>query len=305
MSTQAVALPGMDGRRAYDLTEEVIRQNSKTFYFATQLLPHFARKAVRVLYGFCRASDDLVDRREATVADVEAWRAAVDLPLERQTDPILFAWTMVRDHFHVNRQYEQELLDGIEKDLAFQPYATWKELEQYCYQVASTVGLLSIPIIGVANGSSFEEAAPFAVQLGIALQLTNILRDVGEDLQYGRMYLPLEDLYRFGLKLEDLYQRVYDTRFIQLMKFEIERARQYYRASLPGIKLLNPAAQPAVGAAALLYEAILDEIERNQYQVYEKRAHTSGLRKISMLPEIFIKIWGLKKPRVPMNFETI
>ncbi len=277
--------------------ERIIRKHSKTFFFATGLLPEAPRAAIRALYAFCRETDDLVDRREATMADVENWQSLVKRPCAEQDHPTLLLWACVRDQYGVNPQYEQELIDGVRMDLEFSPFQTWNDLQLYCYHVASTVGLLSIPIIGLAKGVSFEQATPFAIQLDMALQLTNILRDVGEDLDRGRVYLPLEDLQRFDLSLEDVEQRVFDERFIQLMRFEIQRARDLYAQSLPGINLLHPAARPAVGAAALLYAAILDEIERLHYQVNNKRAHTSAWQKMRLLPAILWKIQRLPRLR--------
>ncbi len=281
MSESFISLPqaGWSYEKALLETEKVIRQHSKTFFFATALLPYAQRRAIRALYGFCRASDDLVDCDDTRLEDFENWRAEVNLPAHQQTSAILASWAHVREQYAIDRQYENELLEGIRMDLAFHPYATWQDLEKYCYQVAATVGLLSMPVIGLADGVRFEQAAEPAIQLGIALQLTNILRDVGEDGERGRVYLPLEDLARFQLTMRDIQNQVYDHRFIALMKFEIERARQLYRQALPGIALLSASARPAVGAAALLYQRILDEIEANQYQVYTLRAHTSGLAK--------------------------
>ena len=281
--------------------EQVIRAHSKTFYFATSLLPRAPRQGIRALYGFCRSTDDLVDTAEhgsAGLKEVEKWRAQTALPAEEQTSPILYTWARVREAYGVDRLYERELIDGVARDVQFTPYRTWSDLEYYCYAVASTVGLLSMPIIGLAPGATFEQAAPYAIQLGIALQLTNILRDIGEDARLGRVYFPQEDLARFDLTLQDIYDQVYDERFIRLMRFEIERARQIYQQALPGIMLLSPSARPAVGAAALLYRAILDEIENIDYQVYQKRAHTSKWKKISLLPKIFTTIWRLKQPQV-------
>ena len=274
-------------------TEQVIRRHSKTFFFATALLPKTEQKAIRALYAFCRASDDLADCEDTRLEDFENWRAAVARSAQEQDDPLLASWAHVREQYAVDRKYEQELLDGIRMDLQFQPYRTWEDLEQYCYRVASTVGLLSIPIIGLAPGVRFEQAAPQAIQLGVALQLTNILRDVGEDSQRGRVYLPIEDLARFGLTLWDIQNQVYDERFMRLMQFEIERARRLYREALPGIRLLSAKARPAVGAAGLLYGRILSEIEGIAYQVYQKRAHTSGIRKLSMLPGILWRVYTL------------
>jgi 15-cis-phytoene synthase len=302
MSTYAetkMAHPALSAALAQQQAEQVIRAHSKTFFFATALLPRNARHGIRALYGFCRSTDDLVDSAEsgcAGIAELEIWRAQTALEDHGQTNPILFAWAQVRRAYQVNRQYEQELIDGVARDLQFVPYPTWESLQQYCYQVASTVGLLSMPIIGLAKGATFAQAAPFAIQLGIALQLTNILRDVGEDARRGRVYFPLEDLHRFGLTLEDIRNELYNDNFIALMRFEIERARQLYRQALPGIRLLNPSVRPAVGAAALLYRAILDEIEQIDYRVYQIRAHTSGLKKLAMLPGIFATIWTLKDP---------
>jgi 15-cis-phytoene synthase len=277
-------------------TEEVIRQHSKTFHFATGLLPSHSKSAVRALYGFCRRTDDLVDRDDATLAELEAWRAQVDLPVEEQTDPVLFYWSSIRQKYQVNRQYEQELIDGVSMDLEHRIYQTWQELERYCYHVASTVGLMSLPIIGTAEGVSHDDAAPYAIKLGVALQMTNILRDVGEDLVRNRIYLPQEDLARFGLTHADIQARVSDHRFINLMRFEIERTRRLFEESLPGIALLNPLVRPAVAAAALLYRAILDEIEAIRYHVYTRRAFVSGWKKLALLPGIFWQIRTLKPP---------
>jgi phytoene synthase len=281
---------GLNRNEAEEQTEQIIQIHSRTFYFATRLLPRAARKAVGALYAFCRTSDDLVDRAGATREDVEAWRAQVCQPLQAQTDPVLICWAQTRQAYHIDQRYEQELIDGVAMDIDFKPYNTWQDLQKYCYRVASTVGLLSMPIIGLAPGASFEEAAPFATKLGIALQLTNILRDIGEDKQRGRVYLPLEDLEQFGLTLNDIYLETHDQRFIDLMKFEIARARQLYQEALPGIKLLSPSARPSVGAAALLYRAILNEIEKNNYQVYTRRAYTTTARKLLMLPGILLTI---------------
>jgi 15-cis-phytoene synthase len=286
----------MDSTAAQHATEEIIRKHSKTFYFATGLLPEKSRAAIRALYAFCRETDDLVDRKDTTLSDLEAWRTLVNRPAEEQDHPTLYVWAKIRQAYPVNRKYEQELIDGVGMDLDFHPYQTWDELANYCYHVAATVGLLSMPIIGLADGADFEQAARHAIQLGIALQLTNILRDVGEDMGRGRVYLPVEDLKRFHLSIEDIRAGVYDERFIGMMKYEIARARQIYREALPGITLLSKAARPAVGAAALLYAAILDEIEKLDYQVYTHRAHTSAWKKITLLPHI---LWTIAHVRIP------
>ncbi len=283
---------------AFAQADQSIRQNSKTFYFATSLLPERKRRAIRVLYAFCRATDNLVDIDGAGLSDVEHWRNEVRLPPERQRDAMLFLWALTRQEFGVNPIYESELIDGVASDLKPAFYQTWQQLEKYCYQVASTVGLLSMPIIGLRKGITFKQAEPYAILLGIALQLTNILRDIGEDAEGGKVYLPEEDLQHFGLTPSDIKNRVRDERFIALMQFEIQRARRLYYQAMPGIALLSWSGRFAVGAAALLYRAILDEIEMIQYQVYVVRAHTSGLKKLAMLPGIMLAVLKLRPPLV-------
>lgn len=271
---------------AYAECDRITRHNSKTFYLATRLLPRSSRRAVRALYAFCRTTDDLVDVDGATRADLARWRAEVARPAQRQRDPVLVCWADTRERYDVDPRYEQELIDGVALDLEPARYATWPELAHYCYLVASTVGLLSLPLIGLARGVTFAQAAPYAIQLGIALQLTNILRDVGEDAAHGRVYLPERDLARFGLTAEDILRGVYDERFVALMQFEIARAQRLFDVALPGIKLLAPSARPAVGAAALLYRAILDRIVAIDYRVHTERASTSGKAKLLRLPGI-------------------
>jgi phytoene synthase len=288
----------LDVDAAYAQADRVTRRNSQTFYLATALLPRPARRAVRALYAFCRATDDLVDRQGATAADVTRWRAAVNRPMGDQTDPVLLAWALTRERFGVDRRHEAELMDGVAQDLSQTRYDTWAELERYCYLVASTVGLLAMPILGLAPGARWEEAAPFAIQLGIALQLTNILRDVGEDAAHGRVYLPHTDLARFGLTEADILAGTHDARFVALMQFEIARARQLYVEALPGVALLSPAARPAVGAAALLYRAILNRIEALGYQVHTQRASTSARQKLLMLPGVLWQVLTQAPPRL-------
>ncbi len=281
-------------RLAFEQVKAVIRDHSRTFFFATGLLPIRKRWAIRALYAFGRRTDDMVDKENATLADVEAWREQVRKPLADQDDPLLRVWTLTRDAFGVDTCYEDELIDGVAMDINFKPYKTWDDLKGYCYRVASTVGLLSMPIIGLAKGYTPAQAAPFAITLGIALQLTNILRDVGEDLERGRIYFPQDDLVQFGLTLGDIEGQTCDERFIALMKFEIARARDLYAQALPGIAMLHPSARPAVGAAALVYRAILDEIEAIDYRVYDQRAFTSGFKKLRMLPGILWQVWRIK-----------
>lgn len=294
LHTEALSL-----QQAFAHTEQLTRRHSATFFSATALLPGAARRAIRALYAFCRTTDDLVDLETATLADVERWRVQARHPSRRQTDPVLQAWARIREQHEVDTSYQEELIDGVAMDLRQHRYETWADLRRYCYLVASTVGLLSMPIIGLTPGATFAQARPYAVTLGIALQLTNILRDVGEDALRGRVYLPLEDLRRFNLTPEDILNRVHDDRFVALMRFEIARAQTLFEEALPGVALLAPAARPAVGAAALFYRAILERIESLHYDVHTQRAHTTGFQKLALLPGILWKVWRIPTPVLP------
>ncbi|MGQ9814509.1 MAG: phytoene/squalene synthase family protein [Candidatus Roseilinea sp.] len=210
------------------------------------------------------------------------------MPASAQRHPVLYAWAEVRDRYEIPQQYVEELIDGCAMDLTIQRYQTFEELQLYCYRVASTVGLISMHIIGLEDDSpkSAENARTAAIQLGVALQLTNILRDVGEDLSLGRIYLPQEDLQRFGYTEADLHNAVVDDRFKALMRFQIERVNNLYDANLPGIACLKPEGRLAVGAAIMLYRGILRRIMDNDFDVFRKRAYLSTFEKIRMMPSI-------------------
>lgn len=292
----------VDLERAFELCNEITRDHSKSFYFSTALLPPEKRRAIRAFYAFCRTTDDTVDvlskSEPETGPYLDEWRRSSRLSAREQTNPVLAAWTSVRDQYAVPQQYVEELIDGCEMDLTIKRYQIWGELQHYCYCVASTVGLISMHILGV-NGDSaavFERSRQPAIDLGIALQLTNILRDVGEDLARGRIYLPQEDLRRFGVSEEQLHDGVVDERFRALMRFEIQRAHEYYERSIPAIASLKQDSRLAVGAAALLYRGILEKIVENDFDVFTLRAHLSFREKLQRMPSIFRLVRRLKPP---------
>jgi phytoene synthase len=269
---------------AYHHCETVTRQYSHTFYMASSLLPYPERKAIRALYAFCRVSDDLVDRAKGDrAAALDAWRQRSLSSQPHADDPVALAWADARARYQIPRQYAEQLLDGITTDLTQTRYQSFAELAQYSYGVASTVGLMSMHIVGYSG----NEAIPYAVKLGVALQITNILRDVGEDWRNGRLYLPQDELTAFGLTEADVANGVVDERWRAFMRFQIARARQLYAEALPGVMLLHPRGRLAIAAAAELYQAILDEIEANDYDVFSRRAHTTTRRKLALLPGIW------------------
>ncbi|MHB8629906.1 MAG: phytoene/squalene synthase family protein [Aggregatilineales bacterium] len=289
----------LDLEAAYRKTEDIIRQHSKSFHLATRWLPPAERRAVRALYAFCRATDNLVDDPELRdCVTLEDWRALVNSPMDVQREyPVLLAWADTRVRYVVPPIYGDELIDGCEMDLQRSRYQTFNELEHYCYCVASTVGLMAIHILGMSPGVAYKRARPYVIKLGVALQLTNILRDVGEDARrHGRIYLPLEDMARFGVREADIMCGRLTNQMVKLLQFESERTHCLYQEAWPGIALLAPNARFAVAVAADMYWGILDKIRVNGYDVFSQRAFLTKTEKLRRLPGIWLRTRQLALP---------
>ncbi len=284
---------------AYSHCDELTQYHSRTFYMASGLLPLEKRRGVRALYGFCRVSDDLVDRpRSNSIQLLSEWRDKT-IDSEPSADNfVAIAWDHTSRKFCIPWLYAEHLIDGVAKDLKKNRYQTFEELASYCYGVACTVGLMSMHIIGFES----EDAIPYAIRLGVALQLTNILRDVGEDWRMGRLYLPQDELVEFGLTEEDIQAGVVTAKWRQFMRYQIERVRSTYKSALPGVQLLDPDGRFAIGAAGELYQAILEKIEMNDYDVFNKRASVGKLGKMRRLPGIWWRTRnGYHEDIIPMN----
>ena len=274
--------------QAYRYCETITERHSRTFSMASALLPFEKRRAARALYAFCRISDDLVDRPDAlTQWRLENWRQRAKSQHPREDDPIALAWADTRARFQIPYLYAEQLLDGVSRDLHQKRYQNFGDLTAYCYGVASTVGLMAMHIIGFQG----PEAVPYAIKLGIALQLTNILRDVGEDWQNGRLYLPLDELEMFGIKEKDLSAGKNDDRWQAFLRFQIERTRRLYAEAIPGIQMLSSDGRFAIAAAADLYSAVINDIEAHNYDVFQRRAHISTWGKLRRLPAIWLSLW--------------
>ena len=275
-------------RKAYRQAEKITAQHSKSFYFASALLPEEKRSAVRALYAFCRTVDDIVDESSDAErgAQLDYWRGMVETASFSDNDLVAAAWADTLARYHIPRHYALQLIDGVARDLFQSRYQTFDELTTYCYGVASTVGLMSMHIVGFNN----NDAVPYAIKLGVALQMTNILRDVGEDYHSGRLYLPREEMAFYGIHESDIAEGRITDNWRQFMKFQIDRTRQLYEASWAGVKLLEREGQLAVGAASVFYQGILDEIEKKDYNVFTRRASLSAWGKASRIPAL---IWSL------------
>ena len=275
-------------RQAYKQAEKITAQHSKSFYFASGLLPEEKRSAVRALYAFCRTVDDIVDESMDAEQDsqLDYWRTMVETASFADNDLVAAAWADTLTRYYIPRHYALQLIDGVSRDLLPTRYQTFDELATYCYGVASTVGLMSMYIVGFKN----NDAVPYAIKLGVALQMTNILRDIGEDYQNGRLYLPREELVFYGIHESDIAEGRITDNWRQFMKFQIDRTRQLYEASRAGVKMLEREGQLAVGAASVFYQGILDEIEKKDYNVFTRRASLSAWGKVSRIPALILSL---------------
>ncbi len=272
LSGELASSDAPDLRAAYGICREITQVASKTFYLASLFLAPEKRRAVWAVYAFCRTADDLVDttrpaaERLARIDELEHKLLAA--ASGSVSEAIFIAYADASRCFDIPLEPALALLRGARMDVTVRRYATYDELCNYCYHVASTVGLLVSPILGYAS----PEALEYGVMLGRAMQLTNILRDVGEDALMGRVYLPSEDLARFGYAEDEIFASVRDDRFVALMEFQIARVRAIYLEAEPGIAMLSPESRYTVRLALSLYRRILRAIELNDYDVFSRRA---------------------------------
>jgi phytoene synthase len=270
---------------------DVTRQSASSFYYALRLLPPVRRKALYAVYAFCRAVDDAVDEAEAGAASqlVAEWRAELERCYQgAPLHPVTVALAVSLEQFPVPKSALCAVIDGVEMDLLKSRYATFAELELYCRRVASAVGLASIEIFGYTNPA----ARDYAVDVGLALQLTNILRDLSEDAERDRIYLPAEDLVAFGIPEEDLLRGVYNRRFCQLMEFECERARRYYASAETKLPAEDAASLRPAEVMRRTYAQVLDRIVAERYFVFGRRLGLSRTRKVALAASMWIgSLW--------------
>jgi len=263
--------------RSYEYCRRVARRRAKNFYYSFVLLSRPQRNAMCAIYAFMRYCDDLSDEPGATRAGIERWRAEMEEALAGRFSghPVWPAFYHTVRRFGIPHDYLREMIDGVVSDLEPRRFQTFDELYRYCYQVASVVGLTVIHIFGFDTPS----APPLAEKCGVAFQLTNILRDIREDVARGRVYLPQEDLARFGVSEEDLAAGNRSPAFLQLMQFEADRAHFYYRESQPLLDLIHPRSRPSLWALITIYSRLLDRIEAGGYDVFRKRVRLSAFEK--------------------------
>uniref|UniRef100_A0A5B6Z5C1 15-cis-phytoene synthase n=1 Tax=Davidia involucrata TaxID=16924 RepID=A0A5B6Z5C1_DAVIN len=289
-----ILLPGTLSE-AYDRCGEVCAEYAKTFYLGTLLMTPERRRAIWAIYVWCRRTDELVDGPNAshiTPTALERWESRLeDLFQGRPFDMLDAALSDTVAKFPVDIQPFKDMIEGMRMDLIKSRYKNFDELYLYCYYVAGTVGLMSVPVMGIAPESqaTAESIYNAALALGIANQLTNILRDVGEDARRGRIYLPQDELAQAGLSDDDIFAGKVTDKWRKFMKNQIKRARMFFDEAEKGVTELSSASRWPVWASLLLYRQILDEIEANDYNNFTKRAYVSKPKKILALPISYTK----------------
>lgn len=252
-------------------TVSIVKSTNTSFYYSFTLLPKHKREAIHTVYAFCRFTDDIVDEGADEGRKWEMlrkWRQELARAIRGDSDyPILNQLSATARRFKIPVEHFYDLIRGVEMDLTRKRYETFDELREYCYLVASTVGLMCRQIFGYKNESTRE----YAIHLGIALQLTNIIRDVRDDARKGRIYIPLEDLRRFGYTEDDLLQGRYTQEFINLMRFECDRAREYFDLARNALKDEDKHYFFAARIMWSIYAHLLRRIERSNYNVLERR----------------------------------
>lgn len=277
--------------RSFRYCERLARREAGNFYPAFRILPAAQRRAMCALYAFLRVTDDLsdepgtVDGKRAALAD---WRCRLDRALAGEfSHPLHAAFAHTTRQHCIPSGYFHEVIDGVEMDLEPARYDQFSDLYKYCYRVASVVGLACIHVWGFHG----ERAKELAVASGIAFQLTNILRDLGEDAGRGRVYLPQEDLGRFGYCEEQLFRSEQGESFRALMRFEVERARGYYEAARPLARQLDPPGRAVFLVLTRTYRGLLEAIEKRDYDVYTSRVRLSPLRKVWLVLQALPVRW--------------
>jgi phytoene synthase len=268
---------------SYRSAEAIARRQAKNFYYSFVVLPPEKRRAFCAVYAFMRCCDDISDGADGVDAkrrQLEQWRQWLD---EAYADgpchnPILPAFRESVRRFAIPAEYFHWIIDGAEMDLDSIHYETFEDLYNYCFHVASAVGFVCLQIFGFRD----QVAKQYAEKCGIAFQLTNILRDVKEDAEMERIYLPAEDLRKFGYSPEELRGGIVNDSFRDLMRFEADRAKQYYRQARNLLPLVERASKPALWAMMTIYERLLDRIVRNRFDVFQNSIHLTGMEKLSI-----------------------
>ena len=289
----AAGITDPDLRASYAECKRLNALHGKTYFLATLLLPKVKRPFVHALYGFARYADEIVDDLASELSVEEKaealsnWGNGVLADLKKGTsdDHVGRALIDTVKRFDIPHEHFEAFLHSMTMDLTVQEYETYEDLLEYVYGSAAVIGLEMVPILGPLHNDAFEAAK----KLGIAFQLANFIRDVDEDLDRGRVYLPIKELAQFGVTREMLEERVLTPEIIEALKFQIARVRQLQSEAAPGIAMLEATSRPCIEAASTLYCGIVDEVEKIGYDIFNQRAKTSTARRIRVAGAAFMK----------------
>ena len=289
----AAGITDPDLRASYEECKRLNALHGKTYFLATLLLPKAKRPFVHALYGFARYADEIVDDLASELSIEEkaqalsTWGDGVLADLKKGTsdDHVGRALIDTVKRFDIPHEHFEAFLHSMTMDLTVQEYETYEDLLEYVYGSAAVIGLEMVPILGPLHNDAYEAAK----KLGIAFQLANFIRDVDEDLDRGRVYLPIKELAQFGVTREMLEERVLTPEIIEALKFQIARVRQLQAEAAPGIAMLEASSRPCIQAASTLYCGIVDEVEKIGYDIFNQRAKTSTGRRIRVAGAAFIK----------------
>ena len=275
-----------DLKAAYDHCKRVTRAEAKNFYYASRTLPAWKRRAIYAAYAFCRLCDDIADG-DLPLDDkrrlLEETRCRLMSASSADPHPVFMALRDTLDLYDIPVRYFDAVIEGVEMDLTKTRYGTFEELRGYCYRVASAVGLVCIEIFGYTDARAKE----YAVELGLAMQLTNILRDVREDSLRGRIYVPLDEMEKFGYTEQDLEQGVVNEPFRQLMSYQAVRAREHFERGRRIVPLLSADSRACLALLHGVYSSILDRIETSGFDVYSRRVGLTTREKLFLMARLW------------------
>ncbi len=309
MSTRELDAAGITDpalRASYEACRRLNAQHGRTYYLATLLLPAWKRPYVHALYGFARYADEIVDDLASTLSDAEkadwlvGWgeQFLADVQAGGSEHPISRAVVDTVRRWDIPLQHVEDFLASMRMDLTVTEYATYDDLLVYVHGSAAVIGLQMVPVLEPLVPR--EVAEPYAADLGVAFQLSNFVRDVGEDLQRGRVYLPQEDLAAFGVTTGHLRRGVVDGPVRRLLAFEVARTRELYRSAAQGVRLLHPTSRPCIETALALYGGILDEVEAADYAVLDRRVSVGPVRRARVAGPGLVRAWRARQgPAAP------
>ena len=282
-----------DLRASYAECKRLNALHGKTYFLATLLLPKAKRPFVHALYGFARYADEIVDDLASQLSvqekakDLNTWGSKVlsDLKKGNSQDAVGRALIDTVNRFDIPHEYFEAFLHSMEMDLTVQEYETYEDLMEYVYGSAAVIGLQMVPILGPLHADAYESGKT----LGIAFQLANFIRDVGEDLDRSRVYLPKKELEQFGVDRKMLEARILTPEIVEALKFQIARVKRLQEQAAPGIQLLEPSSRPCIQAASTLYCGIVEEVEKINYDIFNKRAKTSTGRRLRVASAAYLK----------------